>query len=122
MKREARLLLSKAVDSLILSIEHFNRPWDRGRVDAVLILLDHSFEMLLKAAILHRGGAIRRPREKQTIGFDESLRKALSDSSVQFLKQERSFNCKRSTRSATLRSTIWSISLNNISTSTPKLD
>jgi hypothetical protein len=88
MKREARLLLSKAVDSLILSIEHYNRPWDRGRVDAVLILLDHSFEMLLKAAILHRGGAIRKPREKQTIGFDECLRKALSDSSVQFLKQE----------------------------------
>lgn len=88
MKRESRLLFKKAVDSLVLSIEHYNRPWDRGRVDAVLILLDHSFEMLLKAAILHRGGAIRKPREKQTIGFDECLRKALSDGSVQFLKQE----------------------------------
>jgi hypothetical protein len=77
MKRESRLLLTKAVDSLVLSIEHFNRPWDRGRVDAVLILLDHSFEMLLKAAILHRGGAIRKLGEKQTIGFDECLRKAL---------------------------------------------
>jgi hypothetical protein len=76
------------VDSLVLAIEHFNRPWDRGRVDAVLILLDHSFEMLLKAAILHRGGAIRKPREKQTIGFDECLRKALSDDSVRFLTQE----------------------------------
>ena len=73
MKREARLLFNKAVDSLVLSIEHYNRPWDRGRVDAVLILLDHSCEMLLKAAILHRGGAIRKPREKQTIGFDECL-------------------------------------------------
>ncbi|HEX9642329.1 MAG TPA: DUF3644 domain-containing protein, partial [Candidatus Krumholzibacteria bacterium] len=88
MKRESRLLFTKAVDSLVLSIEHYNRPWDRGRVDAVLILLDHSFEMLLKAAILHRRGAIRKPREKQTIGFDECLRKALSDGSVQFLKQE----------------------------------
>lgn len=88
MKREPKLLLNKAVDSLVLSIEHHNRPWDRGRVDAVLILLDHSFEMLLKAAILHRGGSIRKPREKQTIGFDECLRKALSDDSVQFLKHE----------------------------------
>lgn len=88
MKRESRLLFAKAVDSLVLSIEHFNRPWDRGRVDAVLILLDHAFEMLLKAAILHRGGAIRKPHEKQTIGFDECLRKALSDGAVQFLKQE----------------------------------
>ena len=86
--RESRLLLTKAVDSLVLGIEHFNRPWDRGRVDAVLILLDHSFEMLLKASILERGGAIRKPREKQTIGFDECLRKALSDGAIQFLKQE----------------------------------
>lgn len=88
MKRESRLLLAKAVESLVLSIEHFNRPWDRGRTDAVLILLDHAFEMLLKAAIRHRGGAIRKPREKQTIGFDECLRKALGDGAVQFLKQE----------------------------------
>ncbi|MDP3938112.1 MAG: hypothetical protein Q8R92_08240 [Deltaproteobacteria bacterium] len=88
MKRESRLLFTKAVDSLVLSIEHYKRPWDRGRVDAVLILLDHAFEMRLKAAILHRGGAIRKPREKQTLGFDECLRKALSDGSVQFLKQE----------------------------------
>lgn len=88
MKREAALLLTKAVDSLVLSIEHYNRPWDRGRVDVVLILLDHSFEMLLKAGILHRGGLIRKPREKQTIGFDECLRKALSDGPVRFLKQE----------------------------------
>ncbi|MCK4515180.1 MAG: hypothetical protein KAU31_07980, partial [Spirochaetaceae bacterium] len=88
MKRESKLLFTKAVDSLVLSIEHFNRPWNRGRVDAILILLDHAFEMLLKAAILHRGGAIRKPRAKQTVGFDECLRKALSDGKVQFLTQE----------------------------------
>lgn len=88
MKREARLLFTKAMNSLVLAIEHYNRPWDRGRVDAVLILLDHAFEMLLKAAILHRGGAIRKPREKQTLGFDECLRKALSDGAVKFLEQE----------------------------------
>jgi hypothetical protein len=41
MKREATFLLKKATDSLILAIEHFNRPIDRGRVSAVLILLDH---------------------------------------------------------------------------------
>lgn len=70
MKREARLLLKKAVDSLILSTELFNRPWDRGRVDAVLILLDHSFEMFLKAAVLHKGGQISEPRATQTLGFD----------------------------------------------------
>lgn len=72
MKRQARLLLNKATDSLILAIEYFNRPIDRGRVTAVLILLDHAFEMLLKAAILHRGGRIREPRKRETIGFDSN--------------------------------------------------
>lgn len=28
MKREVRLLKGKALGSLTLSIEHFNRPWD----------------------------------------------------------------------------------------------
>ncbi|MBL9000181.1 MAG: hypothetical protein JNK25_03480 [Phycisphaerae bacterium] len=88
MKKEAKLLFDKAMNSLILSIDHFNRPWDRGRTDAVLIFLNHSFEMLLKSALLHKGGRIREKRAKQTIGFDASVRKALSDSSVKFLTDE----------------------------------
>ena len=88
MKRETKYLLTKATDSLVISIEYFNRPWDRGRVDAVLILLDHAFEMLLKAAILHLGGKIQKPKGSQTIGFDECLRKALSDGKVKFLNEE----------------------------------
>lgn len=88
MKKEVRLLATKAVDSLVLSVEHYNRPSDRGRVPAVLILLDHAFEMILKASILHRGGSIRQPRAKQTIGFDECVRKAHSDGSIKFLKDE----------------------------------
>ena len=56
MKREAKLLLNKGCASLLLAIELFNRPYDRGRVAGTLILLDHAFEMLLKAAILHKGG------------------------------------------------------------------
>lgn len=78
MKKEAKLLLEKGIDSLILSIEHFNRPDDRGRIEAVLILLDHSFELLLKAAILQEGGKICKQRENQTIGFDQCVRTAVS--------------------------------------------
>ncbi|MEV6963423.1 DUF3644 domain-containing protein [Streptomyces sp. NPDC051207] len=88
MKKEARLLKHKSLNSLILSIEHFNRPWDVGRTDAVLMLLDHSFEMLLKAAILHRGGKIRDPGEKNTIGFDACVRRGLSTAAIQFLNEE----------------------------------
>jgi hypothetical protein len=88
MKREAKLLLAKACDSLILSIELFNRPYERGRISASLIHLDHGFEMLLKASILHRGGRIREKREKQTIGFDACVRRSLSDGTIRFLTEE----------------------------------
>lgn len=88
MKREAKLLLDKACDSLVLSIELFNRPNDRGRVSSTLILIDHSFEMLLKAALLHGGGRIRERRAKETIGFDTCVRRALSDEKVKFLNEE----------------------------------
>lgn len=88
MKREAKLLLLKAIDSLVLSVELFNRPNDCGRSHGTLIFLDHAFEMLLKAAILHRNGKIRRPREKHNIGFDACVRKALSDEDLRFLTDE----------------------------------
>lgn len=88
MKREARLLLSKACDSLTLSIEFFNRPHDLGRDTTTLILLDHAFEMLLKAGIVHRGGRIREKRANETIGFDKCVRCALSDGRIKFLTEE----------------------------------
>ena len=50
MKKEVKMLLEKATDSLILSIELFNRPQEQCRHTGALILLDHSFEMILKAA------------------------------------------------------------------------
>lgn len=88
MKREARLLKGKAISSLLLSIDHFNRVADLGRIEAVLILLDHAFEMLLKAGILTRGGKIREAGESNTIGFDACVRRALSSEGVRFLSEE----------------------------------
>lgn len=88
MRKAAKLLLYKAVNSLTLSVEMFNRPWNKGRVEGVLIFLDHSFEMLLKAGIAHRGGKIREARAKNTIGFDACVRKGLSDGNIKFLSEE----------------------------------
>lgn len=88
MKREAKLLLEKACDSLLLSIEFFNRPYDRGRISSTLIQLDHGFEMLMKAAILHRGGRIREKRAKETIGFDSCVRRSLNDGEIKYLMEE----------------------------------
>ena len=88
MKKEAKVLLSKSVDSLFLAVEHFNRPWDRGRPEAVLVLLDRSFELLLKSVIIHRGGKIRERRAKETIGFDSCVRKCVSDASLKCISEE----------------------------------
>jgi len=57
-------------------------------VTTTLILLDHSFEMLLKAAILERGGKIKESGRKETLGFDACVRKGLSDGSITFLIAE----------------------------------
>ncbi len=100
MKRETRLLIGKAINSLLLSIEHFNRPSNRGRTEAVLIFMDHSFEMFLKAAILHKGGSIDDPGTRQTIGFDTCVGRAQSDGHIKFLSEEqavslRAINCLR---------------------------
>ena len=88
MKREAKLLLTKACDSILLGIELFNRPSDRGRVSAVLIQTDHAFEMFLKAAIVQKGGTIRDGDAKETIGFDACVRRGLSNGDVKFLTEE----------------------------------
>ncbi len=85
MKKEAKILLDKSVESLILSIEIFNRPNNIGRVNGVLIFLDHAMELLLKSSILQKGGRIREKGAKQTLGFDACVRKGLSTGSIKFL-------------------------------------
>lgn len=88
MKKEVKHLYHKAIDSLTISIELFNRPNDCGRIHGVLIFLDHSFEMLLKAGILHKGGKIIEKRAKETIGFSACVRKAFSVAEIKFLSEE----------------------------------
>ena len=87
MRREVRSLAKRSCDSLVLSVELFNRPNDRGRTDGVLILMDRSLELLLKAAIVHRGGEIWQRSAKETIGFDKAIRVALSNGQAKFLDQ-----------------------------------
>lgn len=88
MKKEVKHLYNKAIDSLTISVELFNRPNDCCRTHGVLIFLDHSFEMLLKAAILHKGGKIKEKKAKETIGFSSCVRKCFSEGAIQFLNEE----------------------------------
>ena len=73
LKKNVAPLLERATESLTLSIELFNRPAETGRSHGVLILLQHSFEMLLKAMILQFTGSIHVKGEKYTYGFDKCL-------------------------------------------------
>jgi hypothetical protein len=72
----------------MLGVDHFNRAWDRGRTEAVLILLDRAFELLLKAIIVHKGGKIRGERHELTIGFDACLRKCLSEEPIKCVTED----------------------------------
>lgn len=88
MKKEAKMLLSKAIDSLITSIEIFNKTSEVGRQTCVLLLLNHAFEMLIKAAIIEKKGSIIGKGEGTTYSFDKCLRKAHTDATVKFLNEE----------------------------------
>lgn len=88
MRKGARFLFEKSIDSLLLSIEHFNRPWNRGRPEAVLILLDRAFELLLKSIILHKGGKIRETGARETIGHEKCVRKCITEAKVKCLTED----------------------------------
>jgi Domain of unknown function (DUF3644) len=87
MKREARLLKVRAVGSLLLAIELFNRPSEIGRQEAVLLHADHAMELLLKAIIVHKGGRIRRSGEIYTLKFGECVNKCVSEAQVSCLSE-----------------------------------
>jgi hypothetical protein len=72
-KRDVAELKNRAINSLVLGIELFNRPHDQGRSESVLILLHHAFEMLLKAIIKDRTGTVHAKGEKYSFGFDKCL-------------------------------------------------
>jgi hypothetical protein len=88
MRREVRQLRQRAIESLVLSIELFNRPRNEGRIEGVLIHADRAFEMLLKAAIRHQGGQIREPGDPHTIGFQACVNKCLTDAHVKCLVED----------------------------------
>jgi hypothetical protein len=72
-KRDVAELKSRAIHSLVLGIELFNRPHNDGRPEGVLILLHHAFEMLMKAIIKDKTGNVHAKGEKYSYGFDKCL-------------------------------------------------
>lgn len=74
VKRNARLYLERSISSVRLAVEHFNRPYEDGRQEAVLHFALHAHEMLMKAALLQRGKPIQRRRESRNITVASALR------------------------------------------------
>lgn len=58
LRHRTRRLKVVAVDSLVLAVEHFNRPSSAARSSGVLLPLQHSIEMLLKAAVFQARGTL----------------------------------------------------------------
>src|SRR5438128_1688626 len=94
MRKKTRMLLERAEHSLVLSIEVFNRPYENGRREAFLMLLDHAFEMLLKAAIFEKTGRIRPRRATYSYGFEKCVNICLTNSRVRVLDPDSALTLK----------------------------
>ncbi|WP_121192390.1 DUF3644 domain-containing protein [Motilibacter peucedani] len=68
-----------AVESLTLSIELFNRPSALARDHAVVMMLAHSFEMLLKASIYQHRGSVRDKGDQLSHSLARCLEISLAD-------------------------------------------
>lgn len=85
LKKYSAKLKQRALNSLLLAIELFNRPNDIGRTEAVLTFLHHAFEMLLKSAIYQKTGKIREPRAKYNYEFKRCLNVAKDDPKLRII-------------------------------------
>ena len=93
MKRETKQLLERAIDSALVAVDHYNRVWDRGRTEAVLIFLDRAFELLMKAIIIERGQKIAHKRDRSlSISSSEALRKCVSGAGLQCISEEQAIS------------------------------
>jgi hypothetical protein len=71
--REAKTLSQKAICSMRIAMTAFNSYDDEGRVTLVLMSLQHSGEMLLKAVLCQRREAIFDKKSSRSLGFEKCL-------------------------------------------------
>lgn len=73
LKREARTLKLKAIASLRRGLEAFNSHDDQGRPESVLLFLQHTCEMLIKALLVQKGQAVFDKEKGTSIGLEKAL-------------------------------------------------
>ena len=77
LKRDARTLKIKAVCSLRRAVTAFNGYDDDGRATTVLLHMQHTSEMLLKAVLVQRGVQVMDPNKKTSIGHEKCVNLAM---------------------------------------------
>jgi hypothetical protein len=73
MKAAARELHRKSLASMRSAMTSFNSPHDDGRATAVLLHLQHAFEMMLKAVLVQGGKNVFDKDTGRSIGFDKAV-------------------------------------------------
>lgn len=73
LRREANLLLGKALASMRRMARAFNDYEEDGRHTTVLLHLQHAFEMLLKAGLVQNQVTVFDKRLGRSIGFDKCV-------------------------------------------------
>lgn len=78
MKREAAILRDKAMASVRRAVGAFNAMDDDARHTTVLLHVQHSAEMLIKAALVEKGAKVMDKDTGRSIGFEKCLKRAES--------------------------------------------
>ncbi|MCK0114335.1 hypothetical protein MWU75_19540 [Ornithinimicrobium sp. F0845] len=73
MRATAKALHGKALSSMRTAMTAFNSPHDDGRATAVLLHLQHPFEMLLKAALVQGRAKVFDKKTGRSIGFESAV-------------------------------------------------
>lgn len=88
LRQEARVLKRKALSSLITTMEAFNSPHDDGRPTRVLLHLQHSFEMLLKAALVQAGVSVFDRKTGRSFGFERCVNLAMCEDAIKLSESD----------------------------------
>lgn len=88
MRATAKTLHEKALSSMRTAMTAFNSPHDDGRPTVVLLHLQHSFEMLLKAALVQGGAKVFDKKAGRSIGFEAAVNQCCQLSSLKLATSE----------------------------------
>jgi hypothetical protein len=88
LRSSARILKKKALSSMRLSVAAFNSMSEDGRATSVLLHVQHSFEMLLKASLNQAQVKVFDPKTGRSLGFEAVVRQAQQAPSIKLTDEE----------------------------------